>query len=316
MRPWSLEMSYLRSNVHSRVLAAIVASAIALTEQHALAQPAAEAEPSASTDAPTEDPALGLSRAHFKSGLAAYEREDYYGAIDHWEQAHALMESVPELIGPRHIMQLDLAQAHMRAYDRDARREHLDSARGLLESYVAWLDRPGHTLTPAEREDRPRALAMLSRIDIEALSMSRPPPPPRVDAAPKRAQPVAPVVSRRTARGMIIGGGVSLGVAVAGVAGMIAGMSASRRAEHDYEVAQGESINRGDVPPGGPALDEADRRGRQANAAIIASGTVIAVGAVVGIPLLAAGLVARRRHIRATPTAGRGYAGAQLGFAF
>ncbi|HWB81679.1 MAG TPA: hypothetical protein VG755_42245, partial [Nannocystaceae bacterium] len=155
-------MSYLRSNVHSRTLAAIVASAIALTEQHALAQPTA-AEPEASapaeeSEAPQENPALGLSRAHFKAGLAAYEREDYADAIGHWEQAHALMQSVPELIGPRHIMQLDLAQAHMRAYDRDGRREHLDSARGLLESYIAWLDRPGHRLTPDEREDRPRAL--------------------------------------------------------------------------------------------------------------------------------------------------------------
>lgn len=310
-------MSYLRSNVHSRVLAATVASAIALAERPALAQPAAAApEASAPVDTPEENPALGLSRAHFKSGLAAYEREDYYGAIDHWEQAHALMASVPELIGPRHIMQLDLAQAHLRAHDRDGRRAHLDSARELLESYVAWLDRPGHTLTPAEREDRPRALAMLARIDVES-SVAAPPPPPRVVDAPRhRPQPAAPSVSRRTARGMIVGGSVSLGLAGAGVAGLIVGTMASHRAEHDYELAQSKAIEAGSPNGRSQAAIDADRRGARANGLIIASATFIALGTIVGIPLLGAGLVARRRNLRAAPTVGRGYAGAQLGFAF
>ncbi|HWB76815.1 MAG TPA: hypothetical protein VG755_17735, partial [Nannocystaceae bacterium] len=146
---------------------------------------------------------------------------------------------------------------------------------------------------------------------IEALSMPKVPPPPRVDAEPKHAHPVAPVVSRRASRGMIIGGGVAVGVAVAGAIGLFASLQAGRRAEADYEAAQGDY-------PGDPngSIADADRRGRRANRGLIASATFLALGAAIGIPVLTAGLVARRRNIRATPTAGRGYAGAQLGFAF
>ncbi len=331
--PFEMSSSPLPRVPLARLLCAALSLSLALPEATALAAAPSEPVP---TEAPTEapaaaatadNPAVALSRAHFQSGLAAYEREDYAEAISQWEQAHALMGSVPELIGPRHIMQLDLGQAHLRAYDRDGDAAHLGSARGLLESYVAWLDRPGHTLTPSEHEDRPRAVNMLARVDILSASTpgAQPLPPPRVERrtqVDRKPKSVTPIVSRKAARGMIIGGGVSLGLGVAGIAGILVGMRFAVRAEHDYEVAQANALDRNPSFPNGAtdaelaATEDADRRGRVANRGVIASATFAALGLLVGIPVLAAGLVARRRHLRAAPAVARGYAGAQVGFSF
>ncbi|MBK8715081.1 MAG: hypothetical protein IPN32_10065 [Deltaproteobacteria bacterium] len=268
-------------------------------------EPAAEVTPEPAV-ADAADPAVELSRAHFRRGLAAYEAGDYGEAVTHWTQAHALMATEPELNAARHVLELDLGQAHVRAFERDGDRTHLATARPLLEGFVAWVDRPQHALTTAERDDRARAISMLARIDIEGAAVIPAPTPtaPDARAKPRTARTDAPALDRRQAGRMMIAGGVVLGLGVAAAIGVVALMPRARRIESDYELAS--EASGGSVPGADEMahLEDLGQRGRAVNRGVLGLATVAAVGVLVGVPLLAVGGAARRRNARLAPTAG------------
>lgn len=291
-------------------LATIVALALP-PSAHASAGPAEVAPveaPAPASDAVSEtaDPAVELSRAHFRRGLTAYEAGDYGEAVTHWTQAHALMATEPELTAARHVLELDLGQAHVRAFEADGDRAHLTAARPLLEGYVAWLDRPGHALTTAERDDRTRATSLLARVDIEgtaAIPAPAPTPAAVVHTPARSSRADTPALDRRQANRMMIGGGVVLGIGVAAAIGAVALMPRARRLESEYESVV-------DAAGGGffddatqAQLREIERRGAAVNRGSIGLAAVAVAGLVVGVPLLAVGGAARRRNARLGATA-------------
>ncbi len=266
-------------------------------------EPAAEVAPEQGV-ADAAHPAVELSRAHFRRGLAAYEAGDYADAVTHWTQAHALMATEPELTAARHVLELDLGQAHVRAFERDGDRTHLATARPLLEAFVAWVDRPEHALTTAERDDRARATSMLARIDIEGTIATPRPTTTPADGHTHASRADAPRFDRKQAGRMMIAGGVVLGLGVAATIGVAALLPRARRIEHDYEQLLDSSSDGGAPDPQAAArLDDLDRRGRGINRGVIGLAVVAAVGVVVGVPLLAVGGAARRRNARLGPTA-------------
>ena len=151
--------------------------------------------PEATAEAPasSESQSAAVARAMFERGLAAYEASDYRAAVLHWSSAYDLMAAEPALARARRVLAYDLGQAHMRAYDVDGDRSHLTQAGPLLEDYIAWVDRPAHTMSDEEREDRARAEEMLARIDI--LQGHRPRrrphrrPKPRFPRTPRHRRP-------------------------------------------------------------------------------------------------------------------------------
>jgi hypothetical protein len=289
----------------------VLGRALAVALAGGLAQPPTEAPPAVVTQAPDEDPSVGLAHARFDKGLAAYEAGDYAGAAEQWTEAYSLMASVPGLVGARNVLAFDLAQAQLRAYDADGERHRLLAAKELLDRYVAWVDRPGHTMNAAEREDRPRAIEMLARIDVELRPISSPVVERPAAAVPAAVPPHTHPSARerfdamKRARNLIIGGSVMLGLGVAAGATAV-GLSVRANAVADEFALANDDLER----------EHADFRGRRLNAGVITAAVGAATFTVIGVPLLAAGLVQRRRALRMTPAVSPTHAGLQLHFAF
>jgi hypothetical protein len=271
-------------------------------------------EPPAPSAAPSDSRAQ--AKARFDEGLTAYERSDFAGAIQAWTSARALMADDPAARDAWHVLGLDLAQAHVRAYRLDRDAGHFAPAQELLDGYVAWVDRPAHTMSPDEEEDRPRALEMLAFIEKEREGRSAsiaplpaPAPHPTVSAG-EPAPPFDTAAHQRklkTSRGLIAGGAATLGVYVARAA----------RAERDYESAEAQAMEDGTISGEERAeLDEIAVRGGRANTGYIVSAVGVAVFGAAGIGLLAGGLVMRKRALKAAPAVGKGYAGVALSMRF
>lgn len=271
----------------------------------------AEAAPEvAVSDEADDSSTAGLARALFERGLASYEDGDYGSAATHWQSAYALMASDPALAKARRVLAFDLGQAHMRAYDVDGDRSRLGEARPLLEDYVAWVDRPGHTMSDDEREDRARAEEMLARITI--LEGAPPSPQSVAPATPRPDAPLRAPERHRNGTGLIIGGSVSLTLAVALAAGAITFSVRGRRAEIEFEEAQANLQS----DPGNPELvndrDRAEFEGTQSRSGLIATSTLSALMGVGGIALIVTGAKMRQRarNLAVTPAMGPGFAGA------
>ena len=283
-----------------------------------LPRPVAAAEPPAPTSSQQAEQT-------FAAGLASYEAGDFTGAITAWTSARAHMAADPQALDAWHVLGLDLAQAHVRAYRVDRDVGHFEPAQQLLDEYVDWVDRPGHTMDDAEREDRPRALEMLAFIEREraARTMAAAPapapvvapvsvaeaPPVRIDSAPRQRQ-------LKAGRAMIGTGAVALGIGVGSA--VAAGVLATRapRIEREYEALQSEIGNDEPSPAESARLDELTLKGKRANVGVIASAACSAVFLAAGIGLLSGGLVVRKRALRATPAVGPGYAGAAVSLRF
>ena len=250
------------------------------------------------TTPPDDSPAKAESRAHFREGLAAYERNDFAAAITHWEKARDAMFGVPELDDARHVLELDLGRAHLRAFDRGGERHHLEAARALIEAYLQWIDRSDHELSDAEREDRPRALTMLARIDIasEDSLVVPTPPAPRIESPPPPEPVIQQELSPQLARRFLIAGSTTLGVAAAGIVGSAAGFRSAAVTRTEYGNTASE------LPVDHARLDSLVRTNRTAMGLGVASLMIALIGTAAGIPLAVMG-ARGRRNARLRPMA-------------
>lgn len=266
------------------------------------------------------------AKVRFDEGLVAYERSDFAGAIEAWTSARALMADDAGARDAWHVLGLDLAQAHVRAYRLDRDVGHFPPAQALLEAYVAWVDRPAHTMTPDEQEDRPRAMEMIGFIATEREQRSdsiAPLPAARatVAPAPDRAAPPIDDAARqrklKTAHGLIAGGAVSLGLGVASSVLLGVSVSRARATEREYEDTHARASEDDVISDAEQAeLDDIGAKGRSANQWYIASAVGVAVFTAAGVGLLAGGLVARKRALRAAPVVGKGYGGVAFSMRF
>ena len=276
--------------------------------------PAAAPSEAATADADASATTSTLARALFERGLLAYEAGDYGSATTHWTSAYELMASDPALAKARRVLAFDLGQAQLRAYDVDGDRSRLGRARPLLEDYVAWVDRPAHTMSDDEREDRARATEMLARIDI----LEGAPPRPRAEQPVASARPMVDqpraAPSRRKGTGLIVGGAVSIGVSVsmAVAAGVFAAQI--RRAEEDILAAQAALRMDPDNPQAATDRSRAEFKGAQGNSGLIATATLSALMGTGGIAMVATGAWMRRRarNVAAAPSLAPGFAGATV----
>jgi hypothetical protein len=304
-----------RSSLHVIVATALLGTSVPI---------ARASEPATPTQSATDSRALAKER--FTAGLASYEAEDFAGAIAAWTSARELMAGDAEARDGWHVLGLDLAQAHVRAYRIDRDRSHFAPAKQLLDAYVAWVDRPEHTMTDAEREDRPRALEMLAFLEREDGAIapaSAATPAPVVAPSPADAdRPIARVDSRarkrklRAAHAMIGTAAVSLGIGVGGVVAAVVGGRRASKAERDFEALHAEIGDDEPTPAQVAEREELVLAGKRANATVIAGSVAAALFLSTGAGLLAGGLVVRKHALRVTPAVGRGYAGAGLSMRF
>jgi len=256
-----------------------------------------------------------LARSLFEQGLDAYEADDYAGAAEYWSEAHELMAEDPELSAGRRVLGFDLAQAQMRAYAKDHDNSRVTAAKPLLETFVAWVDRPGHTMDEGEKQDRMRAIELLERIESES---SPPPPVPapelvRPQPAPTVAPP--PAEPRPSGTGLLIGGGLALGGGVASVVAAFAMTADGRAAEQRYDAAQ-EALARDEDPAAHAEIEAADRAGRRSNVGLVTSATSAFLLGAAGITMLAIGGHRRRRYVSASASLSPGSAAASVSVRF
>ncbi len=287
----SLDLPLIRLCLRT-VTASLVAGSLALPSAAAWAAPPPATDPIEAEEPQEADPEVARSRALFEHGLDAYEADDYAGAAQYWSEAHELMGRTPELSASRRVLGFDLAQAQMRAYERDHDQSRVVAAKPLLEGFVAWVDRPGHTMDEGEKQDRTRAVELLERIESES-SPPIPVPAPQLAApaaAPTQAPP--PIAPSPSGTGWLIGGGLALGGGVASAIAAVAILPSGRAAEERYNAGL-EANNRAEI-------DAAERDGRRANIGVLTSVSSAVLLCAAGVTMVAIGARRRKRHIAAS----------------
>lgn len=251
---------------------------------------------------------MARSRALFEQGLEAYEADDYATAVQYWTQAHDLMLQTPELTASRHVLGFDLAQAQMRAYDGDNDTSRIAAAKPLLERFVAWVDRPEHTMDVGERQDRMHATELLERIASESSPPTPVPPPEFVRPPAAAIQAPSPPAQKPSGTGLLVGGGLALAGSVAGTISAIAITTRASAAQDRFVAAQ-----ETDDPA---ERDAAARDGRLANIGVVTSMTSAVLLGAAGVTMLAIGARRRKRHVTASAALTPSMAAASVSFRF
>ncbi|MEE9384353.1 MAG: hypothetical protein V3V08_13195 [Nannocystaceae bacterium] len=184
------------------------------------------------------------ARRWFKRGVSKYASADYDGAINAFEKAIAALDSNESGWDPLTGMQTNLALAHVQAYGIDLEPTHLRVANDL---YTKLLDQrklrelDDEQCRGLERlRDEARALLDGSGPKAAATAALQPEVDPR-RTAPAPEQGSRDVRADRSARArrLGIGGMVSLGLGVAGLSAMGAGLlmgQQSERALAGYQI--------------------------------------------------------------------------------
>jgi hypothetical protein len=171
-----------------------------------------------------EDEAVEQAQRLFEEGAIKYETADYIGAIERWTEAFGMVPSVPENAPVKAKLIANIAAAQERAYLVDGRVSHLKQAKILLEQYRSGLDEI--YLDELEREKEVAWIDdRLAKIDAELQAVVE---REAADRAAERSteqpeqaeQPEQPPPGR----GLVIGGSVAMGIELAGLSIMIAGM--------------------------------------------------------------------------------------------
>ncbi len=289
----SLDRRLLRA-----VTTSLLAGALALPSASVLAAPSPSASPAEAGASQEPDPAVAQSRSLFEQGLDAYDAEDYAGAARSWTEAHALMAQTPELSESRRVLGFDLAQAQMRAYEQDNDPSRVAAAKPLLKGFVAWVDWPGHTMDESEKQDRLRAIELLSQIESESENESEAPPatavPPPAFIPPTAVSQDAPPPAspKPNGTGLLIGGGLALAGGVASTIAVFVALGSGRAAEDEFNRAMAAQDDAG--------ISAANRDGRRANIGVLtAASSAVLLGAA-GVTMLALGARRRKRSVSAS----------------
>lgn len=263
--------------------------AIALTIALAMPGSARAVEP-VIPSAPVEDP-IAAAQALHNQALARFDVADYGGAIERWEAANDRLPDDPSTASIRRIIINNLAVALSKQYaiERDVRL--LRRSRQLALDYERSID----ALYPepqAAADEHTRIAAFVAELDrqlaaAESSTTTTGPAPepsepavadPPVDGAANEqdAQPASPSPRRR---GLVAGGAVALGVGVAGLAMLGAGVGIGAAA-NDVSAVRDDKL----------ARERQFDRGRRANDLAIAGAVVAPIALAVGIALVVVGV--------------------------
>ncbi len=260
-----------------------------------------------------EDP-IAAAQALHNQALARFDVADYGGAIARWEAANDRLPDDPSTASIRRIIINNLAVALAKAYaiERDVRL--LRRSRQLALDYERSID----ALYPeaeAAAAEHARIAAFIADLDRQLEAAEPAPRPAAADeparddvpvAVERRAEPPQP--RPRARKGWIAGGGVALGIGVAGIAMLAAGASLGAAANDVSAVREDKAAR-------GRQFD----RGRRANDLAIAGAVIAPLALATGIALVVVGVRGRARtkgHVAWSPWASDRGAGVVVGAGF
>lgn len=259
------------------------------------------AVPRAALAAPAADDVPAFE-AGFAAGQASFDRGAYLEAARTWiGAAEKLRETTANRENRAAVYELAV-DALARGLTTEATTAELREAAGALDGYCEGFTRAYGTETPirakisAARDDLKTRLAEAEARDAAARPPDPEPDPPPVKDPPKPAG--------KPWKGLAIGGGVLLGVGLAGVALGAVGGARGRASERDFEA---KGCTRKMLTPECAALvSDGDAANRLGIVGGVVGGVLVAAGAA----LLAIGLLRKRSAAQAwAPTPGPGQVG-------
>ncbi len=276
------------------------------------APPIAHGQASPSPDEPADDP-LRQAESLYNRGRASFETADYFKAIELWTEAYGLVSDAPENAAIKAALIYNIASAQEKAYDIDTDPAHLRQAAVLMERYAGSV--PALYGQGAEAEtEAARVAARLAQLRARIEEAEAQPPPPDPGPAPP-PEPLDPGSSPVTdpgppdpgqdplARPLIISGAVALGLGVAGLGTMAAGLAMGDGANDISDLEPDDTDQR---------RDRFDR-GRTGNTVALVGGIVGGVLLTSGAVLLGLGLKKRSaRRVAITPVGGPRSAGLRV----
>jgi tetratricopeptide (TPR) repeat protein len=239
----------------------------------------------------------------FRQGSARYSAADYAGAITAFQTALELLAMHEFDRAVEFALLLNLARAHRRAFEVDKAVTHLRTA---MEIYRR-LER----VTGEDSDEHAEAVSAMPELAAQIAALEADPEP--VEAEPIQSEPVVAPESRpsrperedASGRGLVIGGGVALGLGVAGLGLLTYGLLAGQRAEAD-------GVALAEIGWTQVEVDAIDQRGQRSNRLAIVGGVVGGVGVAAGAALIALG-IQRQRAAKSNQARLHPYGGAQGG---
>jgi hypothetical protein len=272
---------------------------------------------------------------------------DFKGAAESWTRLLVLLPEEGANQATRENLLLNILDAHINAYNRvvgsDGKKDvsHLQEGKRTFELYLTQYRAvygSGRAISAAVQQKSDELDAALNKADADAkptTGTDEPPPPKTDDNSDKPIDPGPPVLPpENNGIGLIVGGSVTAALGLGALGVLIAGAVGAPKAEHDYEVAQANALDIcGSYPETCPSntaeqmaqidqlkgdLDDADKRGRVANALTITGAVLAPVLLGAGAAMLAIGIKRNRAakgargSVSAAPGVGRGFAGVVL----
>ncbi len=258
-----------------------------------------------SDGAPEASP-LVQARSLFQEGVVAYGMSNYEDALAKFSEAFALSMQLADdeqRVKVIHALHFNLARAHAKTYAIDQDSRHLRTAVDLLGKYLSLEPESGDR-EEAEMLIR-EAEAELEQIAERRKRARRPRRSARGNVDKAEGQPPMDVPA---ARGLMVGGIVSLGVAGAGLAVMGAGLAMAQSAQNDLGTLTTD-------------VGAVDAKGQRANGLAIAGLVTAVVCAATGSTLVVLGRKRQRvegaeARVSVAPWLQRGRGGVAVGGRF
>ncbi len=257
--------------------------------------------------ATARDDAEAKAKALFERGQAQFETADYEGAIESFTRAYEeaiRIEDTQFRAVVSATLQLNLAGAHIRAFEINGDPKHLSKARMLLLQH-----REREEIGEEERASAEELLAVVDKLlaeVAEAEEEPEPAPAPVEPAEPTESSQPDPANTLKPGAGLVIGGVVLSGVSMVGFGLMAGGLVIGNNAVDEFLGASN-----------GAERTAAIDRGQRGNSLAIAGGVIGGALLITGASLIVVGKSRQRAGgLALTPALSPGYAGLQLRGAF
>ncbi len=295
-------------------------------------------------------PSAGEIERLYNEGDKKNSDGDFKGAAEVWSRLLILLPEEGANQATRENLLLNVLDAHINAYNRvvgpDGKKDitNLQNGKKTYELYLTQYRAvygSGRAISAAVQQKGDELDAALAKAENENKTVTPPVEPDDPDVkpggggggpGPDEIKP-PPLPPENNGVGLIAGGAVTAALGFGALGVLIAGAVGAPRAEHDYEVAQANAL---DICPAYPntcpsntaqqmtdierykgQLDDADKRGRVANALTITGAILTPVLLGAGAAMLAIGIkrnraAKSRNTVSASPSLSPTFAGMVL----